>query len=181
VGPDEALRFLNRAMLGESLEGRFITVAYLLLTLEDGTARVSLACAGHPPPILVPASGDPRVLPSRGTLLGVWPDSRLQTMELTLEHRDTILLYTDGVSDPGPGPERRPTEALRDRARGAGADQLADTLQRYATQPDEAPRDDIAIVAVQFADRRRGEGSDREGAGPRACAGTATTRSPPVQ
>jgi serine/threonine protein phosphatase PrpC len=146
VGPDEALRFLNRAMLGESLEGRFITVAYL-----------------------------------RGTLLGVWPDIRLQTMELTLEHGDTILLYTDGVSDPGPGPERRPTEALRDRARGAGADQFADTLQRYATQPDEAPRDDIAIVAVQFADRRRGEGSDREGAGQRACAGTATTRSPPVQ
>lgn len=43
VGPDEALRFLNRAMLGEDLDGRFITVAYLLLTVENGAARVSLA------------------------------------------------------------------------------------------------------------------------------------------
>jgi serine phosphatase RsbU (regulator of sigma subunit) len=181
VGPDEALRFLNRAMLGESLEGRFITVAYLLLTLENGTARASLACAGHPPPILVPSSGDPRVLPSRGSMLGVWPDIRLQTMELTLEHGDTILLYTDGVSDSGPGPERRPAEALRDRAGGAGADELADTLQRYATEPDDAPRDDIAIVAVQFTDRRRGEGSDRDGAGPRASVGTAAFRQSPMQ
>ena len=150
VGPDEALRFLNRAMLGEDLDGRFITVAYLLLTVENGTAQVSLACAGHPPPILVPASGDARTLPSRGTLLGIWPDIRLQTTELALGPGDTILLYTDGVSDPGPGPERRPTEALRDHEHGADAGQLADALERYATQPAEAERDDIAIVAVRF-------------------------------
>ncbi|HEX3688905.1 MAG TPA: SpoIIE family protein phosphatase [Solirubrobacteraceae bacterium] len=154
VGPDEALRFLNRAMLGEDLGGRFITVAYLLLTIEDGTARVSVACAGHPSPILVPSAGDPRLLPSRGTLLGIWPDIRLQTTELALEHGDTILLYTDGVSDPGPGPERQPTDALRDHARGAGADQLAETLERYATVPRAPQRDDIAIVAVQFTDHR---------------------------
>ena len=154
VGPEEALRFLNRAMLGEDLAGRFITVAYLLLTIENGSARVSLACAGHPPPILVPSVGDPRLLPSRGTLLGIWPDIRLQTTELALEHGDTIVLYTDGVSDPGPGPERQPAEAFRDHARGAGADQLAGTLERYATSPREAHRDDIAIVAVQFTDRR---------------------------
>ena len=148
VGPDEALRFLNRAMLGEDLAGRFITVAYLLLTVENGTARVSLACAGHPPPILVPSAGDPRLLPSRGTLLGIWPDIRLQTTELALEHGDTILLYTDGVSDPGPGPERQPTEAFRDHARGAGADQLADTLERYATPAARGP-------ARRHRDRRR--------------------------
>jgi serine phosphatase RsbU (regulator of sigma subunit) len=156
VGPDEALRFLNRAMLGEHLEGRFVTVAYLLLTLENGTAQVSLACAGHPPPILVPAAGDPRSLPSRGTLLGIWPDIRLQTTEVALQHGDTILLYTDGVSDPGPGPEREPTEALRGHPRGADAGQLADALERYAVQPAEPQRDDIAIVAVQFTDRRHG-------------------------
>jgi serine phosphatase RsbU (regulator of sigma subunit) len=160
VGPDEALRFLNRAMLGEGLEGRFITVAYLLLTIGDGTARVSLACAGHPPPILVPSSGEPRVLPARGTLLGIWPDIRLQTTELALEHGDTIVLYTDGVSDPGPGLEREPAEALHGHAPGAGADELADAVERYATQPREPQRDDIAIFALQFTNRPQGEGAD---------------------
>jgi serine phosphatase RsbU (regulator of sigma subunit) len=164
VGPDEALRFLNRAMLGEGLDGRFITVSYLLLTLENGTARVSVACAGHPPPILVPAAGETRLLPSRGTLLGIWRDIRLQTTELALEHGDTILLYTDGVSDSGPGPERQPAEAFRDHAEGAGADQLAGTLERYATQPRDAQRDDIAIVALQFTDRRSAQAlPDRAG------------------
>jgi serine phosphatase RsbU (regulator of sigma subunit) len=158
VGPDEALRFLNRAMLGEDLEGRFITVAYLLLTIEDGVAHVALACAGHPPPILVPASGEPRVLPARGTLLGIWPDIRLQTTELALEHGDTILLYTDGVSDSGPGAAREPAEALRGHGHRAGADQLADALERYATEPREPRRDDVAIFAVQFTGGGPGEG-----------------------
>ena len=164
VGPDEALRFLNRAMLGEDLEGRFITGADLLLTIEEGTAHASVACAGHPPPILVPGSGDPRELPTRGTLLGIWPDIRLQTTELALEHGDTILLYTAGVSDAGPGPERQPAEALRGLGREAGADQLADALERYATQPREPRRDDIAIVAVQFTGGPQREGV-RGGAG----------------
>lgn len=150
VSPDEALRFLNRAMLGEDLDGRFITVAYMLLTVEDGVARISLACGGHPPPILVPASGEPRAVPARGTVLGIWPDIRLQTTELALAHGDAIVLYTDGVSDPGPGPEREPAEALRDHPGGADAEQLADALERYAGQPAQAQRDDIAIVAVQF-------------------------------
>jgi CHASE3 domain sensor protein len=165
VAPDEAMRFLNRAMLGQDLGGRFITLAYLLLTLEDGSARASLACAGHPPPILVPASGEPWLLPARGTLLGIWDDIALGTTELALEHGDTILLYTDGVSDAGPGPQRLPTEALRDRPRGADADQLAGALEHYAHLPREAQRDDIAIVAVQFVDPRRGQS-----AGPREVA-----------
>jgi serine phosphatase RsbU (regulator of sigma subunit) len=103
-------------------------------------------------------------------VLGIWPDIRLQTTELALDRGDTILLYTDGVSDPGPGPERRPDEVLRGHEQGADAGQLADALERYATEPAEAQRDDIAIVAVQFAERRRGGGSGREGAGPRAVA-----------
>jgi len=162
VGPDEALRFLNRTMLGEELEGRFITVVYLLLTIDGGTARVSLACAGHPPPILVPPGAEPRVLPARGTLLGVWPDITLQTTDRTLEHGDTILLYTDGVSDPGPGPERRPLEALSGHPHGARAGELADALERYARVPREPQRDDIAIVALQFTDSARSQAGDRE-------------------
>ncbi len=152
--PDDALRFLNRAMLGLDLDGRFITVAYLVLTFDGGRADAALACAGHPPGIFVPASGPPEALPARGTLLGVWPDIRLHTAEVSLAHGDGIVLYTDGVSDPGPGPERAPEQALRGRPPRADADQLADALQSYArtTSPPGPQRDDIAIVALRFLD-----------------------------
>lgn len=168
AGPVEALRFLNTAMLGLDLRGRFITVAYLMLTLDGSEAQASLACAGHPPGILVPSGGEARSLPARGTLLGIWPDIRLEESEFSLGRDDSIVLYTDGVSDTGPGPERPPTDALRGRPGGGTADQLADALQAHAREPGRPQRDDIAIVALRFTNGRR----DRSGSGdgPRAMA-----------
>jgi phosphoserine phosphatase RsbU/P len=161
-------------MLGVDLGGRFITIAYMLLTLDDGQVDVSLACAGHPPPILVPASGESTPLPARGTLLGIWPEIHLETARVRLGPGDGVVLYTDGVSDPGPGSHRPPAEALDARPQHASADQLAGTLEAYARQPQEPQRDDIAIVAVRFLDPRRGTDPGAEGSGPRELALSST-------
>jgi serine phosphatase RsbU (regulator of sigma subunit) len=164
-GPADALRHLNAMMLGQSLRGRFITVALVLLTIESDQAHGVLACAGHPGPILVPAAGRPRRLETHGTLLGVWEDIALATDEVTLERGDSLVLYTDGVSDPGPGPERRPVQVLQGHPPGAGAEQLAGALKDDALQAEGPQRDDIAIVAVRFLGTRRGTG-DPVGAAP---------------
>jgi serine phosphatase RsbU (regulator of sigma subunit) len=165
AGPAQALRHLNSAMLGQELGGRFITVAMLLLTIESDRAWGELACAGHPGPILLPAGGDPRRLEPRGALLGVWADIALDTQELTLARGDGVVLYSDGVSDSGPGPERRPIQAFDDHTPGAGAEQLADALRDYARRNGESQRDDIAIVALRFLGTSRGTG-DPVGAPP---------------
>ena len=73
------------------------------------------------------------------------------------------MLYTDGVSDPGPGPERLPVQALRGLPREADAGQLADRLRSLAGDPGAAQRDDIAILALRFLGARR----DRSAAPPR--------------
>jgi serine phosphatase RsbU (regulator of sigma subunit) len=150
VAPADALRFLNQAMLNLDVHGRFITIAYLLLTLDGDQAHASLACAGHPPGILVPAVGDPSGLAARGDLLGVWPEITLSACDVDLTHGDSIVLYTDGVSDPGPGSPRLPVQALGDRPPGASAEQLAGVLQTYACAPAGVQRDDIAILALRF-------------------------------
>ena len=149
VGPDEALRFLNRAMLGEDLEGRFITVAYLLLTVENGTAQVSLACAGHPPPILVPAAGDPRLLPRGARCWGSGPTSgsRPRSWPWSTATRSSSTPMASPTPAPGPSasPPRRCATTPRGRCRTAR--RHARALRHPAAR---GPRDDIAIVAVQF-------------------------------
>jgi serine phosphatase RsbU (regulator of sigma subunit) len=150
VAPAEALRFLNRSMLTLDLDGRFITIAYLLVTPGDHGAHAELACAGHPPGILVPGAGDPVPLPAHGALLGIWPEITLESCEVELAPGDGVVLYTDGVSDPGPGPQRLPVQALRGQPPGADAEALAGALERYALREAAPQRDDIAIIAFRL-------------------------------
>jgi len=167
VSPADALRFLNEAMLRNSLGGRFITIAYLLLEVGEDSVDVSIACAGHPPPILVPAAGGPVAVGARGTILGIWPDIGLTSAEVQLSPGDSLIAYTDGVTDQGPGITSASLgEALYDRAPTAGAEELADLLERYAHRSRTEPRDDIAILALQFTAGRDDLESERDEPGP---------------
>jgi CHASE3 domain sensor protein len=148
--PADVLRRLNDAMLRQDLRGRFITLAYALLDLRGDEARVSVACAGHPPAILVSPTGEAESIDAAGDLLGVWPDVRLREAELELRPGEAVVLYTDGVTDPGPGLQRSPEELLAWPVPGRSADALADALLPGAGRPAEGPRDDVAIVAVRY-------------------------------
>ena len=52
---------LNRLILNEGTRGRFITLLHGEIRLEGPgkPARLSLVCAGHPPPLLLRAAGEP--------------------------------------------------------------------------------------------------------------------------
>jgi len=149
VPPDDALRFLNDAMLREDLAKRFITVAYLLVHVRPDDVLVTVACGGHPAPTFVPASGPPTSLAARGDLIGVWPQLRLDTCETRLAPGDTLVVYTDGVTDQGPEPQPSPEHTLSHCPPGASAADLAVALERAARGSSPTQRDDIAIVALQ--------------------------------
>lgn len=149
--PAESLRLLNESMLRQNLGGRFITLAYVVLNVAGGRAHVAVACAGHPAPILVPSAGEPVALGARGDLLGVWPDVRLETVELELMPGESLIAYTDGVTDQGtPFRPHTPEAMLLDPGPHPSAERLAGLVESYANQLRGAQRDDIAILALRF-------------------------------
>ena len=155
--PADALRFLNDVVLRQEREGRFITAVCMTLTLEPECARVAVACAGHPAPILVPRVGPPVPVAADGDLLGMGQPLRLHTAEVQLRIGDSLVAYTDGVTDQGPETRPSPEEALRDRSVGAGAEALAAKLEGLAHNPAGRPPDDIAILVLRFLGEREGE------------------------
>lgn len=150
AGPVEALRFLNSVLLRGDPDARLITAACLTFSLEPESARVQVACAGHPAPILVPRVGPASSVDADGDLLGMEPIIRLHPAQLELRCGDSLVAYTDGVTDQGPEYRRAPEEALQDRAPGADAKRLAAILEELAHQPPGQHPDDIAIVALRF-------------------------------
>jgi len=155
--PAEALRMLNDTIIRQELDRRFVTVACMQLSEADGRLGVTVACAGHPAPILVPASGPPRALESHGTLLGALPTIELHPVRVELSAGDAIVAYTDGVTDQGPQEGPTPEQALAERPADADAEALADALERLSRAHAGPYRDDVAILALRFLGTARGQ------------------------
>ena len=99
-GPAAVLRRVNRAMLRETggSPHRFATAAHGRLHVDGDGATVTLASAGHPPP-LVRRGGNVEAVAASGTLLGVYPDIELTETTVRLDRGDMMVLYTDGVTE----------------------------------------------------------------------------------
>ena len=146
--PSAGLRILNEALLRQRSDLRFATVAYASLVPESGGARVELASAGHPLPLVLRSDGSVEVVGSTGTLVGVVPDPDLDDASAYLREGDALVFYTDGVTearDEGGGilGERR-LERLLSSCAGMDADGIAATVERAAVERQNGDtRDDI--------------------------------------
>ncbi len=152
--PEAALRALNQMMLRQLSEDRYLTLTYVLLSLEGSSAWLEVACAGHPPPVLVPAHGDASLVAAQGDLLGVWPDVRFTRAELALTAGSTLVLYSDGVTEGGAGPVD-PVLRLSSSPPEAGAEELVAQLAAPAPETGAGSlRDDMAVLGLQYAPAR---------------------------
>jgi serine phosphatase RsbU (regulator of sigma subunit) len=154
--PEALLETLNATLRRQYRDPRFLTAVVGLLEpgADGGPARLSVACAGHPPPIVLRARGGGEILSCRGRLVGVTDRIDASVAHATLEAGDTVVLYTDGITEarrPAPiTPEEMLRALLPHAGRGAGA--IAETLAQLADSAAAGPlRDDVAILAVRIA------------------------------
>jgi PAS domain S-box-containing protein len=79
--------------------GFFVTLA--AARIDHSGRSMEFAGAGHPPAMIVQPGAEPRLLPSRSTILGALPDAvdADATLYTGLEPGDRIVLYTDGITD----------------------------------------------------------------------------------
>lgn len=112
-----------------------------------------ICVAGHPPPVILRADGSLHWIRGAGALLGVFDDAQLAEDELRLSPRDTLVLYTDGVTEErgaqGAFGEEGLTAVLEDAAASA-ASEIVDRIERAVLAHGSGePRDDIAILALR--------------------------------
>ena len=76
----------------------FVTVLYAVY--NPSTGDLTYASGGHDPPMLIRADGSVSLLPlTDGIALGVVPDLKYKQHKMTLGPGDTVVLYTDGVTE----------------------------------------------------------------------------------
>lgn len=95
--PQSLLRLLNLELCRGNDSCMFVTL--LCGLLDTGNGNLVLASAGHEPPILC-GRGAPQLLDfPTGAVLGLYEDSDYPEHRLRLRRGETLLMYTDGITE----------------------------------------------------------------------------------
>lgn len=134
------------------------TIASHYATLVCGKAaaggRVEIANAGHLPPLVL-SRGEVRTVSSTGFPVGMFSQGPYSVQTIDLRAGDTLLLYTDGLTEARDSSDReygveRLSRVLLDRGAGSTRAVAAACLSDLATFLGGAPRtDDLTLMVVR--------------------------------
>ena len=93
-----ALAFLNRYIARHhGREGIFATLFFGILHIRDG--RLDYINAGHEPLMIIGRDGGVRELMPTGPAIGIMSEARFDLQSVRLEHGETLIGFTDGITD----------------------------------------------------------------------------------
>jgi sigma-B regulation protein RsbU (phosphoserine phosphatase) len=153
TSPAESLTMINSVLCRILTGGTHITAAFARLNREQRTLHY--VNAGHPPAILVHASGELQILRASGDILGVFDQVLFEPLVIPVVPGDRLFIYTDGLIE-GFG--------TRQTTRDEGLETLAATCLAYRSLalresveaihaalagPDTVREDDIILLAME--------------------------------
>jgi phosphoserine phosphatase RsbU/P len=151
--PEHILARLNDELAADNPSGMFVT--FLCAVFDPASGRLVVANAGQCRPVLLPAGAPPRwAVRNLGTALGFEPGLEFERTELALGDHDTVVFYTDGVTEAfNPREELYGSERLLADAGSlssqSAASIAAGLLRKVRAFAGSAPQsDDIAILAL---------------------------------
>ncbi|MBR0180136.1 MAG: SpoIIE family protein phosphatase [Prevotella sp.] len=136
--PGECVTYSNELLAKESVKNMFVTIFYGIYNIKTGD--ITYANAGHNPPYILKANGTVEPLPmSTDIIAGVFDDYEFTEKQCHLDKGDTIVLFTDGV-----------TEAIDISEKEYGEDRLEDVLKRSSGKSCQQIIDAIKADVSEF-------------------------------
>jgi len=151
--PAHVVEQLNRQFNAGGLLDLYIT--FLLVVLDVDHHRLSVVNAGHPCPLIRRRDGKLEEFGKAisGLPLGIEPDYRYEAAQTTLEPGETVVLYTDGVTDAMNAAGKRLGEAVFQESllaakpgAAAAGEEVVKAIQRHLA--DRPQSDDITLVCL---------------------------------
>jgi serine phosphatase RsbU (regulator of sigma subunit) len=140
-------------VLAADTDERFCTAVFALVVPDGDGMACTLACGGHPLPLVLRADGTVESVGRPGTLLGLWPEPDLADEGVTLGQGDALVFYTDGALEARHGREQLGEERLRElvsRCVGLRAPEVADAVAEGVEAFELGMAgDDLAVVVLR--------------------------------
>ena len=155
VSSAECLTYANKLLCKESLDSMFVTVFYGIYHYKTG--MMDYTNAGHNPPYLLRGGRTFECLPvASNFVVGVFDDIEFESNTLTFGIGDTLLLYTDGVTEAFNDKREQFSESnLQDilasmHESSSAKEVVTSVLQSVKTFSGDYPQsDDITLLSLQ--------------------------------
>ena len=98
INPADVMETVNQLLCEDNEASMFVTLLYAVFDPETG--RLNYANGGHNPPLIVHTDNTSSLLPlTDGLALGLLPDYEYLQKTVTVAPGETLVLYTDGVTE----------------------------------------------------------------------------------
>ena len=153
VTPAEALRRVNELLVPDTQQGMFVTAVYAVLDMNTG--ELTYVNAGHNPPSWVRSDGSIEILTRTGVALGAAEGMTYGQRVIPLGKDDSILFYTDGLTESYNNDgefygEERLEQALKAN-HCSSAHELIDIVEKSLLDfvQDMPPADDLTMLVLR--------------------------------
>jgi len=136
--PERLLRSVNQLFFENTSESAYATLFFA--EYEDKLQRLRYANCGHLAALLLRHDGTVERLDSTGTVVGLFKEWDCSVTERQLFSGDTLVLYTDGI-----------TESFNDEGEEFGERRLIDALERHRELPAQAMITSIVGEVQRFS------------------------------
>jgi len=145
---------INDIIYENTSSDKFIT--YFYGVIDKNTYKMKYCNAGHNPPFLIRKDAPTILLEKGGLILGMMSGVEFQEGEIQLKSGDTLLLYTDGVSEAMNNEdeefeEKRIEEVLRNNRSLTGKELIGKIINSVKEHSGSVPQgDDITMIAMKI-------------------------------
>jgi phosphoserine phosphatase RsbU/P len=154
LSPSEMLARLNQNLFSRAPDGQFVAMSFF--TWDDANRVLEISNSGLPEPLLI-RNGTVQSLKIYGLPLGLFPEVEYTSTRIQLQPGDTILLYTDGITEATDaegiefGAERLSQFLLG--VTNASAPEIVDRLVQAVLEhcKCEANADDQTVIAMKIS------------------------------
>jgi phosphoserine phosphatase RsbU/P len=154
LSPAALLTRVNNMLVVDAQNGMYVTAVYAVLDVETGV--LTYANAGHNQPLLIHGNhGKVKRLHKGGMAMAVLEDNQYQDHQLEIDPGDTLIFYTDGVTEQfSPDGEMFGEERLLsmlESQTGQNVRAILDNLHRTLEEfrSGDPPSDDVTLLAMR--------------------------------
>jgi serine phosphatase RsbU (regulator of sigma subunit) len=149
--PAELVRRINETLAPRTAPSRFVTL--FAGVLDPATGVVDYANAGHVPPLVISNDGA-RPLTVTDMVVGLFPAAKYRDQQVRLLRGDSLVLFTDGVTEAENAAEEQlglaAVTRLLDEVQGTAAPHIVERIDSFVqTWSGGAPAgDDVTMLAL---------------------------------